>query len=363
MAGGAEVLGWDDSEAGRAAATAEGVPLVDLHTLDWSTLSALCLSPGVPLTHPQPHWTVKRAQEAGVEILGDVELFARTVNACPEWKRPKVAAITGTNGKSTTTALLAHILNAAGKDARVGGNIGTGVLGLDDMHGGAVYVLELSSYQLDLTSSSRPTRQCSSTCRPTIWSGTAAWTAMSTQARIFLNQGKGDTAVIGVDDAIGQRVCTELLALNRRTITPISAVRTLGRGVYALQGVLYDATGERAVEVADLTQAKGLPGRHNQQNVAAAYAAAIALGVNAMDAVAAIDSFGGLATGWRMRAPSATCASSTTPRPPTPTPPPGMSTIPRFFWIAGGRAKSDGIAPLADLFDRVERAYLIRRGG
>ena len=153
IAGGAEVALWDEKPDARAAAEAEGLAVVDLETADWSQFAALLLSPGVPLTHPRPHWTVDKAKAAGVEVLGDVELFARTVNAAPPHKRPKVIAITGTNGKSTTTALIGHILNAAGKDARVGGNIGLGVLSLEDMHGGAVYVLELSSYQLDLTSS------------------------------------------------------------------------------------------------------------------------------------------------------------------------------------------------------------------
>ena len=229
------------------------------------------------------------------------------------------------------------------------------------MHGGAVYVLELSSYQLDLTSSLKPDAAVLLNISPDHLERHGDMTGyIEAKRRIFLNQGKGDTAVIGVDDAIGQRLCTELLAANRRTITPISAGRAMGRGVYAIQGVLYDATGDRSVEVADLTQAKGLPGRHNQQNAAAAYAAAIALGVNSMDAVAAIDSFGGLAH--RMedvgsvgavrfvndsKATNADAARQ------------AMSTIPRFFWIAGGRAKSDGIAPLADLFPRVQRAYLI----
>ena len=137
----------------REAAEAEGFAVTDLTVADWSQFAALMLSPGVPLTHPKPHWTVEKARATGVEILGDIELFARTVNAAPEHKRPKVVAITGTNGKSTTTALIGHIFAEAGRDVRVGGNIGTGVLALDDMHGGAVYVLELSSYQLDLTSS------------------------------------------------------------------------------------------------------------------------------------------------------------------------------------------------------------------
>src|SRR5262249_31906442 len=152
-AGGAEVAAWDESPAARDTARAEGIPLVDLAHADFAEFAALVLSPGVPLTHPEPHWTVKKAREAGVEIIGDIELFARAINAAPAHRRPKVVAITGTNGKSTTTALVGHMLTAAGRDARIGGNIGLGVLGLDDMHGGAVYVFELSSYQLDLTHS------------------------------------------------------------------------------------------------------------------------------------------------------------------------------------------------------------------
>src|SRR5262249_9779552 len=144
---------WDDKPAAREAAAAEGFELTDLTTADWSGFAAIMLSPGVPLTHPKPHWTVEKARAEGVEILGDIELFARTVNAAASHKRPKVVAITGTNGKSTTTALIGHICAEAGRDVRIGGNIGLGVLGLDDMHGGAVYVLELSSYQLDLTAS------------------------------------------------------------------------------------------------------------------------------------------------------------------------------------------------------------------
>src|ERR1700761_8058566 len=141
VAGGAQVALWDEKPAARAAAEAEGFPLVDLSKADWSQFAALMLSPGVPLTHPEPHWTVVRARAAGVEILGDIELFARTVNAAPDHKRPKIVAITGTNGKSTTTALVGHICAMAGRDTRIGGNIGVGILDLDDMHGGAVYVL------------------------------------------------------------------------------------------------------------------------------------------------------------------------------------------------------------------------------
>ena len=105
-AGGAKVQAWDDNPEARARAKSDGISVIDLRTADFSGLSALMVSPGVPLTHPEPHWTVQKAKAAGVEVLGDIELFARTVNAAEPWKRPKIAAITGTNGKSTTTALL-----------------------------------------------------------------------------------------------------------------------------------------------------------------------------------------------------------------------------------------------------------------
>jgi UDP-N-acetylmuramoylalanine--D-glutamate ligase len=361
IAGGANVALWDENEKGRDAAAAEGLPLVDLSRADWKAFAALMLSPGVPLTHPTPHWTVDKAKAAGVEILGDIELFARAVNAAPEHKRPKVALITGTNGKSTTTALLGHILTAAGRDARVGGNIGLGVLGLDDMHGGAVYVLEVSSYQLDLTTSLKPDAAILLNISPDHLDRHGGMDGyIAAKRRALLNQGKGDTAIIGVDDPYCQRICTEITAANRRTIWPISSGRAMGRGVYALSGVLYDATGDRVIEVADLLRAPGLPGRHNWQNAAAAYAAARALGVSMEDAAAGLITFPGLSHRMETvgqigkvkfvndsKATNADAARQ------------AMTTYPRFYWIAGGKAKAGGIEPLADLFPRIAKAYLI----
>ena len=361
VAGGAEVALWDESEGSRSAAEFEGFPVVDLRTADWSAFAALMLSPGVPLTHPKPHWTVETAKAAGVEILGDIELFARTVNLAAPHKRPKIAAITGTNGKSTTTALLGHLCASAGRDTRVGGNIGVGVLGLEDMHGGAVYVLETSSYQLDLTSSLKPDAAVLlnlSADHLDRHGGMEGYVAA--KRRVLLNQGKGDTAIIGVDDPWCQRICTEITAANRRTIWPISASRSMGRGVYAIQGVLYDATGDRVIEVADLLRAKSLPGRHNWQNAAAAYAAARALGIPAEQAAAGLMSFPGLAHRMETVAQigrvrfvndsKATNADAARQ---------ALSSYPRVYWIAGGLAKADGITPLADLFPRVAKAYLV----
>ncbi|MBW0151156.1 MAG: UDP-N-acetylmuramoyl-L-alanine--D-glutamate ligase [Phenylobacterium sp.] len=361
QAGGATLALWDDRPAAREAAIAEGFELTDLSSADWWSFSALLLSPGVPLTHPAPHWTVERAKAAGVEVLGDIELFARAVNAAPEHKRPKVVAITGTNGKSTTTALIAHICASAGRDTRIGGNFGFGVLGLEDMHGGAVYVLELSSYQLDLTSSLKPDVSILLNITPDHLDRHGGMDGyVAAKRRVLLNQGKGDTAVIGVDDPYGQRICTEVVAANRRTIVPISSSKAIGRGVYVLQGLLYDATGERAVEIADLLRARSLPGRHNWQNAAAAYSAARGLGLTPEEAAEGLMTFPGLAHRMETvgqlgrvrfvndsKATNADAARQ------------AMGSYPKFYWIAGGQPKEGGIEGLSDLFPRIEKAYLI----
>jgi len=361
LAGGANVALWDERPEGRAAAQALGLPLLDLTTADWSQFAALMLSPGVPLTHPAPHWTVERAKAAGVEIVGDMELFARAVNAAPEHKRPKIVAITGTNGKSTTTALIGHICASAGRDTRIGGNIGVGVLGLEDMHGGAVYVLEMSSYQLDLTHSLKPDVSVLLNISPDHLERHGGMEGyVAAKRRVLLNQGKGDTAVIGVDDPWGQRICTEITAANRRTIVPISASKAMGRGAYVLQGLLYDATGERATEIADLLRARSLPGRHNWQNAAAAYAAVRGLGVSPQEAAEGLMTFPGLAHRMetvgqvgRVRFVNDSKATNTDAARQA------MSSYPKFYWIAGGEAKTGGIDSLADLFPRIEKAYLV----
>ncbi|MDB5458687.1 MAG: UDP-N-acetylmuramoylalanine--D-glutamate ligase, partial [Caulobacteraceae bacterium] len=228
-------------------------------------------------------------------------------------------------------------------------------------HGGAVYVLEVSSYQLDLTSSLKPDVSILLNITPDHLDRHGGMDGyVEAKRRVLLNQGKGDTAVIGVDDAWCQRVCTEITAANRRTITPVSSGRAIGRGVYALQGVLYDGSGERVVEVCDLLRARALPGRHNWQNAAAAYAACRALGIPPADVAEGLLSFPGLAHRMELvgkigevkfindsKATNADAARQ------------AMSTYPRFYWIAGGVPKAGGIEGLADLFPRVAKAYLV----
>lgn len=361
MAGGARVHAWDDHDGSRAAAEAAGVPVSDINSRDWRSFAALILSPGVPLTHPEPHRVVTLAEATGVPIMSDIELFARAVNALPATQRPKLVGVTGTNGKSTTAALIAHILKEAGKDVRLGGNIGAAMLEQPPLHPGAYYVIELSSFQLDITSSLR--------LDVAVWLNTtpdhldrhgsmAAYVAA--KKRIFLNQGAGDTAVIGVDDDYCAAICTELNRTGAQRVSPISAGQAMGRGVSALGGKLVDALGARAETVADLTKAPALAGRHNAQNAAAAYAAARALGVDARVIVQALTSFAGLphrlervATieGVRFvndsKATNANAAAQ------------ALAVYPRIYWIAGGVAKEGGIDDLAPFFPRLARAYLI----
>ena len=361
IAGGARVHAWDDNDVTRAAAEAQGVPVSDINARDWRSFAALVLSPGVPLTFPEPHRVVTLADATGVPILSDIELFARAVNVLPAAQRPKLIGVTGTNGKSTTAALIAHILKEAGKDVRLGGNIGAAMLDLPPLHAGAYYVIELSSFQLDLTQTLR--------LEVAVWlniapdhldrhGDMAAYVAA--KKRIFLNQGAGDWAVIGVDDAYSAMACTELTRANVQHVAPISAGQALGRGVSALDSKIVDGLSGRAEIVADLHQAPALAGRHNAQNAAAAYASARALGVDTRIVAHALATFPGLPhrlervgviEGVRFindsKATNANAAAQ------------ALSVYPRVYWIAGGVAKEGGIAELEPFFPRLARAYLI----
>ena len=149
LAGGAHVIAWDDNADVVAKATRAGVPTADLRHVEWSSISALVLAPGVPLTHPAPHWLVGLARAAAVEVIGDIELFCRERRR--QAPRSPFVAVTGTNGKSTTTALIAHLMHCAGHDTQVGGDLGTAILSLDPPRAGRVHVIEASSYQIDLS--------------------------------------------------------------------------------------------------------------------------------------------------------------------------------------------------------------------
>jgi UDP-N-acetylmuramoylalanine--D-glutamate ligase len=361
MAGGARVCAWDDNEAARKVAETAGVPLVDLNRRDWQNFSALVLSPGIPFKFPEPHRFVRMAQMVGVPVIGDMELFARAVAELKEFERPRIVGITGTNGKSTTTALIGHILKVNGKDVRVGGNIGVGVLDLERLHGAAIYVLELSSYQLDLAETLKCDVAVMLNLSPDHLSRHGGMDGyVSAKRRIFRNQGPDDFAIIGVDDTRSGVMATQLSCEGLRKVIPVSAEYGLGRGVAVLDGLLQDSMAGRAEHPLDISKARALPGRHNHQNAAAAYAACRALGLEASDIVAAIETFPGLPhrletigviEGVRFvndsKATNAQAAEQ------------AIRAFPNSWWIVGGRPKEEGIDDLGPLFGQVRKAYLI----
>jgi UDP-N-acetylmuramoylalanine--D-glutamate ligase len=355
QAGGALPVLWDDGVSGRMQAEAEGFLVEDLTRADWSGFAALVLSPGAPLTHPKPHWTVERAHAAGVPVIGDVELFARALAALPEGQRPRVVAITGTNGKSTTTALIGWVLKSAGLTVHIGGNIGIGVLALPAPTPEAVYVIEVSSYQLDLTTSFAPDVAILTNISPDHLDRHGGMEGyVAAKQRIFQAQGPDALALVGVDEAWGRGITSDLRAKGRQVETVSTSAAAEG---YLAEPGRLSLNGQ---PVADLAAARSLPGRHNAQNAAFAYAAARALGVSHDAAVEGLLSFPGLAH--RMEAvgrlggvrfindSKGTNADAARQ---------ALASYPSVFWIAGGKAKEGGIDSLRDLFPRVTKAYLI----
>jgi UDP-N-acetylmuramoylalanine--D-glutamate ligase len=352
-AGGATVLAWDDNPKVREAVAGE-LSLYDVTGADWRQIPALVLSPGIPHSFPAPHPEVVRARAAGTEIIGDIELLGR---ARPE---TRYVGITGTNGKSTTTALIGHILASAGRPVEIGGNLGTAALSLAPLGPEGTYVLEASSFQLELISSLAFDVAVLLNITPDHLDRHGDMDGyIAAKRRIFAHQGVGATAIVGIDDPICRDLCEELQPGPARVV-PISVGKTVPGGVYVDQGRLVDATGPRPVRVLDLAEAERLPGAHNWQNAAAAYAAARAVGVPTEEAANAIRSFPGLAhrqelvatiDGVRFINDSKATNADATEK--------ALLCYEAIYWIAGGLPKAGGITALAPYFGRVRHAYLI----
>ncbi len=357
-AGGAEVLVADDGPARVADLGQRGFATPDLHGLRFQDLAALILSPGVPLTHPSPHWVVGRARAAGVPIIGDIELFVRERRLrAPD---APFVAITGTNGKSTTTALIGHLLAASGHVVELGGNIGTPVLSLAPPDPARVHVLELSSFQIDLTPTLDPGLGVllNVSADHLDRHGTLDAYAALKERLIMGVQPKG-TAVVGVDDRITQAVADRADQAGIATVR-ISAKYPVAEGVYARGSQLVRVRNGSSVVLATLTGIGSLRGQHNAQNAAAASAAVLALGV-APEAIArALQTFPGLKhrmeeVGRRGRVlfvndSKATNADAAAR---------ALSSFETIFWIAGGRPKAGGITGLGSFFPRIRKAYLV----
>ena len=356
VAGGARVTAFDDSPQRVADTAKAGIETADLRTLDWSDIAALVLTPGVPLTHPAPHWSARLAQQHGVEIIGDIELFCR--ERAKNMPQAPFVAITGTNGKSTTTALIAHILRSAGRDVGMGGNIGVAILSLPPLAAATHYVVEVSSYQIDLAPSLAPTIGVFLNVTPdhidrhgTLENYAAIKERLITRAA---------TAVIAIDDDFTRAAAARRQSVDGNVVL-VSATGRPDDGIFFDDGKLYRVGKDHGAPFADLAGIGALRGRHNGQNAAAACAVAFALGVDAAALKAALKTFPGLPhrieeVGRRGKViyvndSKATNADSTEK---------ALESFPSdIFWILGGKSKEGGIAALEPFFPRVSKAYLI----
>jgi len=356
--GGAEVVVFDDDEKMLADAKAAGLNAQDLRGIDWSAIAALVLAPGVPLTHPKPHWSVSLARKNDVEIIGDIELFCReraaSGAACP------LVAITGTNGKSTTTALISHILTSAGRDAQMGGNIGVPVLALEPFARGRVYVLEISSYQVDLAHSLHATVGVLLNVSEDHLDRHGTMENYSAlKALVPAAIEKGGTAVVGVDDRYTRETAIRIERAGK-TLVRVSVEAPLNEGYYAQGTRILRARAGKAYAVAQLAGIASLRGAHNAQNAACALAACVALGLDPAAIQKGLATFPGLAHRMQpigklgnvlfVNDSKATNADSAAK---------ALGSYDDIFWIAGGKPKAGGIESLGGFFPRIRKAYLI----
>ncbi len=375
QAGGADVVGWDDGEASRTSADDCGVTLLDLNSVDFGQFSSLVLAPGVPLTHPKPHWTVEKAKAAGVEIIGDVEIFMRErALRCPQ---APVIGITGTNGKSTTTALTAHLLSVLGRDVQMGGNIGKAVLTLEEFALGRIYVVELSSYQIDLTPTLNATVGVFLNVTPdhldrhgTIESYAAIKERLAREA---------DVAAVCIDDAFTRAAAAKLEADGGLFAFTAGKGAAIVPQLYAIGSTIFvherHDSHASSEEIVDLQGIGSLRGSHNVQNALAALTSIRAL-QDRLDAGGAtvqgkvwepqkladgLRSFPGLAhrleeIGHVGRVTFINDSKATNAEA-------SEKALAAFdggiYWVLGGLAKSGGIGSLAPYFERVAGAYLI----
>ena len=355
-AGGAEPICWDDQYAACSGAEAVGLTVADLTKADWRGSAALLLSPGVPLTHPVPHPVVRLAEAAGVPIFGDIELFSR------ERKRlaPKapLVAVTGTNGKSTTVALIAHLLRGAGRDAQLGGNFGPAVLSLEPPAIVRTHVLECSSFQIELAASLKP----------------SVGVLLNISSDHIDRHGtferyveikerlphSADQVVIGVDDPRSALIADHIEQDDGRVVVRLSVRNPLADGITVRNGVIATVAAGAEEAVASLDGIKTLRGAHNAQNAAAAVAVVRILGLDNRTIAGGLASFPGLPHRLEevgrigrvifvndSKATNADAAAR------------ALSSFNHIYWIVGGRPKSDGIAGLESLFPRVAKAFLI----
>nr|MDP9127063.1 UDP-N-acetylmuramoyl-L-alanine--D-glutamate ligase [Pseudomonadota bacterium] len=351
----AHVVVWDDRMPARKLATEAGYEVSDIARADLKGFTALVLSPGIPHTHPAPHPGVLSARQANVPVIGDIELLFR---ACPQ---ATYVGITGTNGKSTTTALIGHILASAGRKVQVGGNLGTPVLSFDAMGPEGIYVLELSSYQLELIERNLLKVAVLLNVTPDhIERHGDMQGYIAAKARIFATT-EPQTLVIATDDESTRRLILEARRKDNIQIEEVSVTHAVSRGVMAAGRQMFCYTGEEEGGlVTSLGALPTLPGPHNWQNACAAFAACRALGLAKDQIVKGLKTFPGLAHRQQLIAEiegvrfvndsKATNADATSK---------ALACYDDIYWILGGRAKAGGLEGLESFIPRIRHAFLI----
>lgn len=369
-AGGATAVVWDDGQAARDAAHDAGFDVVDLTKAGaFDGIAALIVSPGIPHLYPKPHPVIAAAWDAGVLVDNDIGLFFQSY-ATDDWDGfdvvPRVVAVTGSNGKSTTSALIHHILVENGRPAQLAGNIGRGVLDIEPGHESDVVVLELSSYQTDLARAMTPDIAVLTNLSPDHLDRHGGLGGYFAAKRRLFAEGGPDRAVIGVDEDEGRYLANQLVSdLSDDRVIRISSGRKLDQGgwtVFARKGFLSEYRKGRQVGSVDLRAITGLPGAHNHQNACAAYAVCRSLGLGPKGIEAAMRTYPGLPHRSQVIAEAdgvtfvndskATNVDSAAK---------ALAAFPKVRWICGGLQKEGGLAGLHSQLDHVVKAYVIGR--
>jgi len=369
-AGGAVPICWDDNPVARAAAEMEDFDCIELGKQGaFEDIARLIVSPGIPHLYPTPNPVVAAALRAGVPVDNDIGLFFQSF-ATAEWNgfeiAPRVVAVTGSNGKSTTSALIHHILEHAGRNSQLAGNIGRGVLDIEPACNGGVVVLELSSYQTDLARNLTPDVAVFTNLSPDHLDRHAGMGGYFAAERRLFSEGGPDRAVIGVDEAEGLFLAGQLSEgpVDDRVIRVSVAGKLGGPGwnVFARKGFLSEYRNGKQAASIDLRDVAGLPGAHNHQNACSAYAACRALGIPPRVIEAAFHSFGGLPhrsqtigekDGVRFVNDSKATNVDSAAK--------ALAAFKNIRWICGGLEKEGGLDGLASAGDTVRKAYVIGR--
>ena len=366
-AGGAKIFCLDDNINNLKIAEELGYACTVPNQINWNEIDVLLVSPGVPHNYPKPHIVVSAAIENGVAIDNDIGLFFRSIGSS-DWEKfgsiPKIIAVTGSNGKSTTSALIHHILQCEKRPSQLTGNIGKGVFDLEPLTDGETVILELSSYQTEVANSLTPDVAVFTNFTPDHLErhgGIGGYYAA--KKRLFIS-GCPDRSVIGVDEFEGKLLAQELADhLHDDRIIRVSGSRkitNLGWTVFANKGFLSEYRRGKQVASLDLREFKALQGSHNHQNACAAYAVVRSLGIGPRSIAKALKSFTGLAHRSQLvteisgvvfiNDSKATNVESAMK---------SLETFPKVRWICGGEQKEEDISRLNNVLTNVKKAYVI----